>query len=90
MLIRGERMIAEELAAPPVPPAAARADPATRFEGKLVATVSRFSDPSTPAPNLGKESLMTVLAYVLARSPPPAEAPSSGTTAENHDSDAGG
>ena len=89
MLVRGERLIAEELAAPE-PPATVRADPAARFEGKLAALVSRFGDPSQSPPDFGKESLMTMLAYVLARSPLPAEAAPAATGGGNRDSEAVG
>jgi hypothetical protein len=93
VLIRGERMIAEELAAPPAPPApraTVRADPAARFAGKLAALVSQFGDPSQSPPDFGKQSLMTMLAYVLARSPPQAEPAPAAAVGGNRDSDAVG
>lgn len=80
LLTRNEARVTAELAAlppaendppePPSPPVSARSGPALDpWARNLLRQAKRFEDPAAAPPDLAKESLFTLLAFVLARSP---------------------
>ena len=86
-----EQDIAAKLAAgPAMPRAYVLEDRGTRERRKFVALVKKFSDPATPPPDFGNNSLSTIWAYVIARAPHLPNAPTEAENAGHRDSVAGG
>lgn len=91
ILVNNEQDIAAKIAAgPAIPRPYVLEDRTARERHKFLALIERFRDPATPPPDFGNESLNTIWAYALARSPPLQIAPMGTEIAENRDSDAGG
>ncbi|MGH6980416.1 MAG: hypothetical protein ACREFC_04345 [Stellaceae bacterium] len=77
ILVSNESEIARKLAGPAAPRAHLLEDPGTREQRKFLALIRSFSDPATPPPDFGNDSLGTIWAYVIARRPLPGGEPDS-------------
>jgi hypothetical protein len=60
-----------------------------RTKARFESPVTMFRDPATPAPDVAKESVMTLWAFIVARSSPSCTTPIGGEDRKSEDCDSG-